>query len=106
VPTRIAPPSTASSTSSQAISSWRPAAGLPTAGVALNASKGPRPPAQRLAGQDEDEAEAHQHLHRGIGQPMRRCSRLPAARKPPNRIATGMIASGWCRATKLTRMPV
>ena len=28
------------------------------------------------------------------GRPSRRCSRLPAAPKPPNRIATGMIANG------------
>ena len=29
------------------------------------------------------------------GRPSRRCSRLPAAPKPPNRIATGMIANGF-----------
>ena len=40
------------------------------------------------------------------GRPSRRCSRLPAAAKPPNRIATGGIAHGLWRATKLTRMPV
>ena len=39
------------------------------------------------------------------GRPRRRCSMLPAAPKPPNRMATGMIAKGLWRAMKATRMP-
>src|SRR6516162_810563 len=40
------------------------------------------------------------------GSPRRRCNRPPEALMPPSRIATGMIASGFCRARKATRIPV
>src|SRR6185437_15180646 len=40
------------------------------------------------------------------GSPSRRCSRPPEALMPPSTIATGMIASGFCRAKKATRIPV
>ena len=40
------------------------------------------------------------------GKSSRRCSKLPAEPKPPNRMATGMIAQGLWRATKDTKMPV
>ena len=39
------------------------------------------------------------------GRPNRRCSKLPAAPNPPKRIATGITASGCCRAMKATRIP-
>ena len=39
------------------------------------------------------------------GKPSRRCSKLPAAPKPPNRIATGITAKGLWRAMNDTRIP-